>query len=149
MSAKSGEAQNRCKPLGFLSTDLKLEARQVVVYYMRRWALESTFQAARLCLGIDGQRQWQDLAVSRTTPCRLGLFSLVALIVRRQPAWQGLFRQSAWDPKARPTFADALAHVRRALWSQLGFWLAAAAGDGQKSPQRLCEHVAELLAYFT
>jgi hypothetical protein len=82
-------------------------------------------------------------------PCRLGLFSLVALIVQRQPAWQGIFRQSAWDKKARPTFGDALAHVRRALWAQLGFWLAEAAGDRQKSPQLLCAHGAELLAYLT
>jgi len=143
------DPKGRCQPLGLLSTDLKLDARQVVLYYMRRWAMEGTFQAARLYLGLDGQRQWQDLAVARTTPLRLGLFSLVTLIVARQPAWQGVFRQSAWAKKARPTFADALAHVRRALWGQLGFWLSAAAGDRQKAPQLLCAHVANLLAYFT
>jgi hypothetical protein len=70
-------------------------------------------------------------------------------MVQRQPAWQGLFRHSAWQKKARPTFADALAHVRRALWGQLGFWLSDLAGDAQKSPQLLCAHVAELLAYLT
>jgi hypothetical protein len=111
--------------------------------------MESTFQAARLYLGIDGQRQWNDLAVARTTPSRLGLFSLVALLVQRQPAWQAIFRHSAWEKKPRPTFGDALAHVRRALWQQLGFWLSEIAGDPQKSPQLLCAHVAELLAYFT
>jgi hypothetical protein len=143
------DPKGRCEPMGLLSTDLSLEARQIVLYYMRRWSMESTFQAARLCLGIDGQRQWQDLAVSRTTPVRLGLFSLVALMVQRQPAWQGLFRCSAWEKKAWPTFADGLAHVRRALWAQLGFWLSQRAGDEQKTPQLLCDHVAELLAYFT
>jgi hypothetical protein len=96
-----------------------------------------------------GQRQWHDLAVARSTPTRLGLFSSVALIVQRRPAWQGLFRRSAWHKKVRPTFADALAHVRRALWTQLGFWMSALAGDPQKSPQPLCAHVAELLAYLT
>jgi hypothetical protein len=80
---------------------------------------------------------------------RLGLFSLVALLVQRRPAWQGIFRQSAWQKKARPTFADGLAHVRRALWQQLGFWLSERAGDRQKSSELLCAHVAELLAYFT
>jgi hypothetical protein len=114
------DPKGRCEPLGLLSTDLTLEARQIVLYYMRRWSMETTFQAARLYLGIDGQRQWHDLAVARTTPSRLGLFSLVALIVQRQPAWQQIFRQSAWEKKARPTFADALAHVRQALWQQLG-----------------------------
>ena len=142
------DPKGRCEPLGLLSTDLSLAARQIVLYYMRRWSMESTFQAARLCLGVDGQRQWNDLAVSRTTPVRLGLFSLVALMVQRQPAWQGLFRRSAWDKKRLPTFADGLAHVRRALWRQLGFWLSQAADDPQKSPQLLCAHVAELLAYF-
>jgi hypothetical protein len=143
------DPKGRCEPLGLLSTDLKLEARQIVLYYMRRWAMESTFQAARLYLGLDGQRQWHDLAVARTTPVRLGLFSLVALIVQRQPAWQAIFRRSAWQKKARPTFADGLAHVRRALWGQLGFWLSQRAGDQQKSPHLLYDHVAELLAYFT
>jgi hypothetical protein len=143
------DPKGRCEPIALLSTDLTLEARQILLYYLRRWSMEATFQAARLHLGIDGQRQWHDLAVARTTPTRLGLFSLVALIVQRQPAWQGLFRHSAWEKKARPTFADALAHVRRALWRQLGFWLSELAGDAQKAPQLLCAHVAELLAYLT
>ena len=143
------DPKGRCEPLGLLSTDLELEARQILLYYMRRWSMESTFQAARAYLGIDGQRQWQDLAVARSTPARLGLFSLVALIVQRQPAWQQLFRHSAWQKKALPTFADALAHVRRALWQQAGFWLSEAAAGRQKSPHVLGAHVAELLAYFT
>ena len=111
--------------------------------------MESTFQEARLYLGVDGQRQWNDVAVARTTPVRLGLFSLVALIVQHQPAWQPTFRRSAWYQKAQPTFADALAQVRRALWQQLGFWLSGAADDQQKPPQDFFEHVAELLAYVT
>jgi hypothetical protein len=68
------DPKGRCEPIALLSTDLELEARQSLLYYLRRWSLEATFQAARLHLGIDGQRQWQDLAVARTTPTRLGLF---------------------------------------------------------------------------
>jgi hypothetical protein len=74
---------------------------------------------------------------------------LVALIVPRQPAWQQLFRHCAWDKTAQPRFAEALAHLHRALWPPLGFWLSELAGDEQKSPHLLCEHVAELLAYLT
>jgi hypothetical protein len=142
------DPKGRCEPIALLSTDRNLEARQIVRYYLQRWSLETTFQEARLYLGVDGQRQWNDLAVARTTPLRLGLFSLVALIVQRQPAWQQNVRRSAWYPKAQPTFADALAQVRRALWRQLGFWLSAAAIDAQKPTQVLFEHVAELLAYL-
>jgi hypothetical protein len=71
------------------------------------------------------------------------------LIVQRQPAWQGAFRRSAWYEKARPTFADGLAQVRRALWQQISFWLSEAAVEKQKSPRALSEHFAELLAYIT
>ena len=141
------DPKKRCEPQAFLSTDRTLCARQIVTHFIRRWAMETTFQEARQYLGLDGQRQWKDAAVARTTPVRLGLYSLVALIVQRQPAWQGAFRQSAWYKKARPTFADALAQVRRALWQQLGFWLSGSAIDRQKSVPMLFEHFAELLAY--
>jgi hypothetical protein len=141
------DPKRRFEPQALLSTDLNLSARQIVLYFVRRWSMETTFQEARLYLGLEGQRQWNDLATARATPVRLGLFSLVALIVERQPGWQGAFRRSAWYEKARPTFADALAQVRRALWRQLGFWLSAAALEKQKPAHLLFEHFAELLAY--
>src|SRR5690349_12304945 len=141
------DPKKRFEPQALLSTDLRLSARQIVQYFVRRWSMETTFQEARLYLGLEGQRQWNDLAAVRTTPVRLGLFSLVALIVQRQPGWQGAFRRSAWYEKPRPTFADALAQVRRALWRQLGFWLSEAAIEKQKPAQVLFEHFAELLAY--
>jgi DDE superfamily endonuclease len=141
------DPKGRCEPQAFLSTDLTLSARQIVTYFIRRWSMETTFQEARQYLGLDGQRQWNDVAVARTTPVRLGLYSLVALIVQRQPAWQQAFRQSAWYQKARPTFVDALAQVRGALWRQLGFWRSEAAIEKQKSAPVLFEHFAELLAY--
>ena len=141
------DPQGRFAPQALLSTDLNLSARQIVEYFVRRWAMETTFQTARLYLGVEGQRQWNDLAAARTTPVRLALFSLVTLIVHPQPDWQGAFRRSAWYEKARPTFADALAQVRRALWRQLGFWLSETAVEKQKPTQVLFEHFAELLAY--
>jgi hypothetical protein len=143
------DPKNRCEPQALLSTDLALEARQIVLYFIRRWSMETTFQEARLYLGLEGQRQWNDVAAARATPVRLGLFSLVALLVQAQPSWQGSFRRSAWYEKARPTFADALAQVRRALWQQLGFWLSKATVEKQKPMHVLFEHVAELLAYVT
>jgi hypothetical protein len=143
------DPKQRFEPQALLSTDLKLSARQIVAYFVRRWSMETTFQEARLYLGLEGQRQWNDLATTRATPVRLALFSLVALIVHRQPGWQGAFRRSAWYEKARPTFADALAQVRRALWRQLGFRLSEAAVEKQKPAHLLFEHFAELLAYVT
>jgi hypothetical protein len=70
-------------------------------------------------------------------------------MVQRQPGWQGTFRRRAWYEKTRPTFADALAQVRRALWRPLGFWLSEAVVDKQKPTPVLFKHFAELLAYVT
>jgi hypothetical protein len=124
----------------------KLTAR--AIYHDAARSSKSYFaEEQRLTLDVPGAVG--PLAAAPSAPARLGLFSFVALIVQRQPAWQQLFWQSAWQKKVRPTFGDAVAHVRRALWRQLGFWLSQAAGDPQKSPHLLCEHVAQLLAYFT
>jgi DDE superfamily endonuclease len=143
------DPKGQSEPQALLSTDLGLSTRQIVEFFVRRWAMETTFQEARTYLGLDGQRQWNDLAVERSTPLRLGLFSFVALIVQRQPCWQGSLRQSAWYRKARPTFADALAQVRRALWRQMGFCWSTATKDKPKPTITLFEHFGELLAYAT
>jgi|SRR5689334_8320757 len=73
------DPKGRCEPQALLSTDLTLEARQIVVYFIRRWSMETTFQEARLYLGLDGQRQWNDLATARATPVRLALFRVSRL----------------------------------------------------------------------
>ena len=109
--------------------------------------MEVTFQETRAHLGVEGQRQWNDLAIARTTPLRLALFSLVALLVQRQPGWQASVRQAAWYQKALPTFSDALAQVRRCLWRQLASCLSADDTDMRKPPADLFNHLGDMLAY--
>lgn len=76
-----------------------------------------TFAEVRRHLGIETQRQRTDLAILRTTPTLLGLFSVVALAADALHAAGGLSaRQSAWYRKSTPTFSDALAAVRIDLW---------------------------------
>ena len=59
---------------------------------------------------------------ARTTPVLLGLFSLVTLLAARLHD-RGLLRAQAcaWYEKAAPTFSDALAAVRRYLWTKTIF----------------------------
>ena len=141
------DPKGRREPQALLSTDANLPAREIVGRFVRRWAMEVTFQEARAHLGMEGQRQWNDLAIARSTPLRLALFSLVALLVHRQPGWQASVRQAAWYKKTLPTFSDALAQVRGCLWRQLGFCLSAKASDKRKPPANLFEHLGEMLAY--
>jgi hypothetical protein len=51
----------------------------VIGWFVQRWPVEVTFREVRDHLGFESQRQWSDPAIARTTPCLLGLFSLVAL----------------------------------------------------------------------
>jgi hypothetical protein len=71
----------------------------------------------RAHLGLETQRQWTTRAVSRTTPCLLGLFSLVVLMAYTLHPDDLPTRQAAWYAKPEATFVDALAAVRRHLWA--------------------------------
>ena len=77
---------------------------------------------------METQRLWSDLAIARTTPVLLGLFSWTTLaahgLQKHHPMTQ---RRAAWYDKPAPTFVDAIALVRRHLWlASDGFSLSAA-----------------------
>ena len=84
--------------------------------------MEVTFREVRDHLGVETQRQWSDPAMARTTPCLLGLFSLVTLLAAQlTPQAHRAVATSAWYRKQRPTFSDTLAAVRREIWREQGF----------------------------
>jgi hypothetical protein len=68
-----------------LCTDLLQTPIQILEYFVQRWQLEVTFEfeEVRAHLGVKTQRQWGDLAMARTTPALLGLFSLVTLMAHK------------------------------------------------------------------
>ena len=105
----------------FLCTDLAADPLQILQWFILRWNVEVTFQEARTLLGMETQRQWSDLAIARTTPLLLGLFSLVTLLAYQLTKDKPFpVRTSAWYTKEEPTFSDALAVVRRHIW--FGLW---------------------------
>ena len=67
------------EPQAFACTDQAADPLDVLRLFVRRWSVEVTFAEVRRHLGVETQRQWSDLAIARTTPCLLALFSLVAL----------------------------------------------------------------------
>jgi hypothetical protein len=100
--------------------------------------MEVTFEEARAHLGIETQRQWNDLAIARTTPVLFGLFSMVALMADRLIKTEVKpIRTAAWYEKQAPTFADAIAIVRRCLWSSCHFSTLAFALVGLSSTERV------------
>ncbi|GJD67038.1 IS701 family transposase [Methylobacterium frigidaeris] len=113
------DPDDRFAPQALLCTDLTRDPEQILTWFVRRWSVEVTFQETRAHLGVETQRQWSDKAIARTTPCLLALFSIVTLLAARLPARERRKKAlAAWYPKAQPTFSDALAGVRRALWRE-------------------------------
>lgn len=102
-------------------------------------------------LGFETQRQWSEMAIRRTTPALLGMFSLVTLFAHRQMRQAGgaLRRQAGWYHKAHPTFTDALALVRKELWAQeqRTFYGSPSATDTVKVPRAFVERLTDALCY--
>ena len=131
-----------------LCTDVDTSPEQILVWFVQRWQLEVTFHALRAHLGMETQRQWTLLAIARTTPALCGLFSLVTLVAHpvcldAAPPLQ----QCAWYHKPLPTFADALALVRRRLWASLLFQTSPLTQDHQQIPLSVLDHLCDLLCY--
>ena len=120
-------------PRAFFSTCPSDQAGDIVACFIKRWSIETTFEESRAHLGFETQRQWSDVAIERTTPCLLSLYSLVTLLAQdlypgSKPApylirgpgqvldGRLMVRKSAWYAKEQATFSDALAAVRQHLW---------------------------------
>ena len=149
--------QGEFTPQALLCTDPSADPTQILEWFVLRWQLEVTpyqvrgrlFQEVRAHLGVETQRQWSDLAIARTTPILMGIFSwttLAAHLLRQQrPSAQ---RTAAWYAKPLPTFVDAIALVRRHLWlASEGFSLSAADPDIRKVPAALYHRLVDSLAY--
>jgi len=135
-------------PQAFLCTDLDLEPMAILGRFVFRWRIETTFQEVREHLGVETQRQWSDLAIPRTTPALLGLYSLITIwahglmavpvtAVRPHPA--------AWYMKSQPTFSDAIAAVRRVLWPPRDFCMSRLQTESVEIPARLLQRPVETL----
>jgi hypothetical protein len=142
------DPQGEFKTQALLCTDLEADSEQIVSWFVMRWQLEVTFQEVRRHLGFETQRQWSDLAIRRTTPALLGLFSLVTLLAhgRMTPA-ADVFRQAAWYHKAHPTFVDALALVRKELWACATFRGSHSEADTVKVPRVFIERLTDAVCY--
>ena len=125
-----------------LCTDLDAEPERIISWFARRWQMEATFQEVRQRLGFETQRHWSELAVRRTAPVLLGLFSMVTLFAngymakKKKKNANAVVRGAAWYKKQRPTFSEALALVRKELFVGAGsdFLRAARANRYAKSP---------------
>jgi hypothetical protein len=102
----------------FFTTDLQMSPGTVVGELSNRWAIENTFRNVKQFLGAEQPQCWKGKG-----PARVAAFSYVLYGViwswyithgRRTP-----LQVLPWYPhKSTPSFRDAIACLRKALWKQ-------------------------------
>ena len=142
--------EERRGPYALLCTDTEAEPLRILQWYLLRWQVEVTFEELRAHLGVETQRQWSEQAIARTTPALFGLFSVVTLAADILIEQRGAMapRTAAWYDKTSPSFADAIALVRRHLWVQPGtFMPAEREHESIKVPRLLYHRMLDTLSY--
>jgi hypothetical protein len=136
------------EPQASVSTNPGHTPLQILTWFIRRRRMEVTFEEARAHSRMETQRQWSDLAITGTTPLLLGLFSLGTLMAECLIKGQTKpVRTAAWYRKELPTFADAIAFVRRCLWSSCYFSTSSSNSDVLKVPRSLLERLTDAVCY--
>jgi hypothetical protein len=142
------DPQEQFKAQALLSTTPDHTAEQIVTWFVRRWTMEVTFEEARAHLGMETQRQWNDRAIARTTPALLSLYSIITLTAHLLiEKGTSCVRSTAWYTKSDPTFADAIAWVRRYLWDHIHFSTSQQETDMIQIPRVFFERFMEAMTY--
>jgi SRSO17 transposase len=103
----------------FYCTNLAWDARQILSAYANRWAIECAFENCKQFLGLEDPANRLPLAVQRTAPMALLLYTVVI-------AWYHLaghrwlrFPHRRWyTRKEEPSFADLLTTLRRVSYEE-------------------------------
>ncbi len=101
----------------FYCTDLEMDVREILSTYAHRWAIEVTHHDAKQLLGLEDPANRLPLAVQRTAPMAMFLYSLTVLWYAQYGHTQVRFPKRPWyTHKSEPSFADMLTTLRRITW---------------------------------
>jgi len=128
------------------TTDLSLTATEIIELYCERWSLEETFGWVKSKLGFEDPENRTEHAVQRTAPVAMWSYSLVVLWYADWAKRRKIFpmRLAPWNrTKARPSFSDMLAVLRRQSWT---LWISDQAG-GDRVDQKKLEPLLDAVGY--
>jgi hypothetical protein len=128
----------------FFTTDLQATAAQVIEQYAGRWSIEDTFRNVKQLLAGHTPQSWKHKGPERTAAFSLWLYSVVWLwYLQNQNPSQSWIRLPWYPNKHTPSFADALACLRRDLWRKRIF-----SGSGNSSLRtKNADSIINVLAY--
>jgi hypothetical protein len=103
----------------FYCTRLDWDARQILSCYAGRWAIEVTFENCKQLLGLEEPANRVPLAVERTAPLALVLYSLIVVWFHRVGHLLVAYPERPWyRRKAEPSFADMVSTLRQVSWEE-------------------------------
>lgn len=108
------DPMGKLEPTLLACSEWELSSKEIVSFFVRRWRVEVTFAEVRRHLGVETQRQWSDMAIERSTPSLMALFSIVCLMANT--LHEILPKNTAWYKKEHVTFSDVLSEVRFEIW---------------------------------
>lgn len=133
-----------------LCTNREASPLRIVEWFIKRWQVEVTFEETRRHLGIETNRQWSAKAIERTTPCLMGMFSLVAMVAEELSKGGKLkIRQAVWYHKQAATFADAIGCVRQQIWEWRSIQTSGAQVEMIKIPRSYLECLTDTLCFVS
>ena len=103
----------------FITTNPDATGAEVAQCYTGRWSIECTFRDTKQTLGAENPQSWKGRGPERAAMLSLWLYTAIWTwyipTFGAKPTW---IRRPWYPKKAVPSFVDALAALRRCLWSQ-------------------------------
>jgi hypothetical protein len=131
----------------FFSTDPAAIGAEIASRYAGRWSIEVTFRDTKQDLGGENPQSWKRQGPERAACLALWLHGLTWCWYLGQHPRGDTWIPRPWYPrKASPSFLDALAALRRLLWSQRITALSAAATTAHDKT-KITEALLDTLAY--
>ncbi len=103
----------------FCTSGLDADPEWVASHYAGRWSIECVNREVKQCLGAEDPQCWKSKGPERAASMSLWIYSAIWTWYIPNFGPQVTWTTRPWYPeKATPSFLDALAALRRCLWSE-------------------------------
>ena len=127
----------------FVTTDLNCSGAQTATRYSARWPIEVCFRDVKQDLGGQDPQSWKRQGPERAACLSLWLHATVwCWYIDSHPTGRTWIPRPWYPRKKTPSFLDALAALRRVLWSQRITAMSAAPHDRSKISDALLDTLA-------
>jgi hypothetical protein len=127
----------------YFTTDIDADPAEVATTYLGRWAIEITFRDVKQHLGGEDPQTWTHRGPHRAAALSLWIYTAIWAWYIPTYGTRRTWRPTPWYlRKTTPSFADALAALRRLLWHRItSVW------STQPHPTKMLGPMIDALAY--